>query len=174
MKLLCCSDTHSRPLPQLDETEATAWLHAGDVYNDGYNNKTPKAQLTPDFPTWFGQRKIPVFAVKGNHDCFMSMSFFDLAQNAGGRCLEIEPGTLLLGLGWSGGMFCDLPRESDMAQVCAEAKREWILKSRIGDKTILLTHYPPWIPSLYNYDKNPEVGCSTVSGNWLMKLSPWL
>lgn len=156
MKFLCCSDTHSLLPPPLDETDALAWLHAGDVYHHGFISKGQKLPSALRLVEWIESRKIPVFAVKGNHDCSFDVPFFDKAENATGRSKLLAPGLMLIGLGWSGGAYYDLPTESDMQRICDEARREWLLKSVAGDQYVFLTHYPFWSPNLYEFNSNPE------------------
>jgi Icc-related predicted phosphoesterase len=62
---------------------------------------------------------------------------------------------MLFGIGWSGGMYYDLPTEYDIEKVIESARRELILKSKTGDVFIILTHYPPWIPLFYPHSNNP-------------------
>lgn len=147
LKFNCCSDTHAWFVPALADSDAKAWLHAGDVYDHGRRN-LPE-MMHPKLDAWMAARTIPVHAVKGNHDCSLSAPFFDKFGNASGRCIEIEPGLLLLGIGWAGGIYYDLPTESDILKVCDEIRKEMLLKSNFGDKIIVLTHYPPWSDSLY-------------------------
>lgn len=154
IKLLCCSDTHGSRPPKLDETDATAWLHAGDVYN--LSDLKTSFDDTKDIEGWVKEQKLPVFAVRGNHDCPAKAPFFDNCE-ATGHCFEIAPGLLGLGLGWTGGEFSDLPTERDMQKVVDEAKREWVRKAKSGDQTLILTHYPPWSPTkLFFASFNPE------------------
>lgn len=156
-KMLCCSDTHGKVPPPLDEADATAWLHAGDVYNYGDASKSQKHfSLPAKISEWVDARKVPVFGVRGNHDCPLDAEFFDKCKDSSGRCFEAAPGLLVVGLGWCGGMFYDLPGESEMSEVVAEARREYILKSMPSTKTVVLTHYPPWLPSVYDYESNHE------------------
>jgi len=160
-KFLCCSDTHLLKPPALDEEGATAWLHAGDVYNRGHAGKGSKGLLAQQLDEWMSARKIPVFVVKGNHDCSFDKPFFDKAEHVSGSFSKAAPGVWIMGIGWCGGVFYDLPTERDMQTVCEQAKRQFILKFaqseyNIGDKIILLTHYPPWNSSFYSYNSNPE------------------
>lgn len=157
LKFLCCSDTHAKTPPPLDETDVTAWLHAGDVYSHGHFAKGTKTSPAIErLSLWMSERKIPVYAVKGNHDCSFDVPFFNAAENMTKRCKPIAPHLFLYGLGWHGSAYFDLPTESNMRNVIEEAKREWILRSMPSDKVIILSHYPFWSPTLYSFNSNPE------------------
>lgn len=153
IRLLCCSDTHGVPPPALDETEATGWLHAGDIHNRGHYKK--KENL-PQIKEWMDRNTLPVFSVRGNHDCSLSSEFFSKHADISGQCIEIAPGLIVLGIGWAGEAFYDLPSEIDIKRVCTKAKNDFLLKGKPGDKTIILSHYPPWSRTLFNFDGNPE------------------
>lgn len=159
IKLNCCTDTHSAIPPNLDETDVLAWLHGGDVYSHLFFHKEPATPTFMALKEWVAARKaknVSVYGVKGNHDCSFKMSFFDDAVNITGSCTQIAPKLNLIGLGWSGGAYYDLPTERDMQKVCDEAKRLWIMKSMPGDSTIILTHYPAWRADLYPDAGDPE------------------
>jgi len=155
-KLLSCSDTHLALPPKLDETDATAWLHAGDVYDRCHSTKGQKGVKPQKLLEWFDERKLPVYAVKGNHDCSFDMPFFDKCQNATGRCYEAAPGLLIIGIGWSGGAYYDLPTNREIKEVIEQTRREYTLKSKTGDKVVILTHYPPWAEGMYDYGGDIE------------------
>jgi len=142
--------------PTIDE-EADAWLHAGDVYSHLFFAKSPKTSMSSyKLQDWLVARKKPVYVVKGNHDCSFDMPFFDKAEHVSGRCVQIAPKLNLIGIGWAGGAYYDLPTESNLQQVCEEARREWLLKSMPGDMTVVLTHYPPWRWDLYPGARDPN------------------
>ena len=156
LKFICCSDTHNLVPPAIDETDVHAWLHAGDVFlNCRYEERPKPVEDAAKISAWADERKIPIYAVKGNHDCSMDTEFFDKINHASGRYIELSPGLGLFGLGWHGGAYYDLPTEYDMHKRCDEAKREWLLKSKSGDQYIVLTHYPPWVAALYPDARNP-------------------
>lgn len=155
-KLLCCSDTHLNTPPELDETDATAWLHAGDVYNYGHSGKSSKGIKPQQLMEWVEGCKIPIFAVKGNHDCSFDVPFFDKAIHVSDGCHQIAPGLFVIGIGWAGGVYYDLPMCSDIQKVIKEAKRQYIMKSMPSDKVVILTHYPPWLPNIYDYPGSME------------------
>jgi len=153
MDILCCADSHNAGPPKHAIEFPVAWLHAGDFYHQGNSYKTPKS--SPLIEQWMGI-SVPIFSVKGNHDCFSDMPFFKKSNDVTGSCAEIAPGLMVIGIGWHGGLFYDLPLERDMQKVCIDAKRAYNLKTKLSDQIILLTHYPPWIQTLYAYSKNPE------------------
>ncbi len=156
-KFICCSDTHSGLPPDLDDSDITGWLHAGDVYSHLVFAKSPKASDAGlKLAEWLAAQTKPVYVVKGNHDCSFDMPFFDKAEHLSGRCVQIAPKLNLLGIGWSGGAYYDLPTESNLLKICEEAKREWIMRSMPGDSNIVLTHYPAWRQDLYPAARDPE------------------
>lgn len=155
MKLFLCSDTHGANPPDLQDPDAVAWLHAGDVYHQGSASKEAKAHRFGNLTNWISAQSLPVYAVHGNHDCYFDMPFFQKAERVSGRCIEIAPDLLLAGFGWHGSEFYDLPLERDMQKVCAEVKREWLMRSMPNHKLIFLSHYPPWVPEFYPIE-NPK------------------
>jgi len=150
--IYCCSDTHGRPIPRIQNPGApgySCWLHAGDVYDKGVSTKSPKWPADR-FNGWFDQVDIPVFAVHGNHDCFLDMPFFDKAYSASGNCVRLSDTTVLVGIGWHGSVYYEIPTEKDLEKVCSDAMRQILFKTTSKDRFILLTHYPAYLPELYN------------------------
>jgi Icc-related predicted phosphoesterase len=154
MKLLCCADTHGRILPSFDEGDAVAWLHAGDVANGpdyalDLERVDPRSDplLAPIMP-WFDSRTLPVFMVRGNHDCGDPYQVFTSQRDVTGRVVPIAPRVLLAGIGWCGGRYYDLPRESDLDQVCDDIRRQARRLILPDDNVVLLTHYPPMSPDI--------------------------
>jgi Icc-related predicted phosphoesterase len=161
-KLLCCSDTHGDPPPALDnEDEAVAWLHAGDFYNrlEGRPMKERERNRFGLLSEWLAARKINVFGVHGNHDCSDPCGFSN--RYVDGEIVKIMPGWWVVGVGWHGDRFFELPLERDITEACksvADRAVEMMKAGEIadGDRSILLTHYPPYYPEHYQYDGNPE------------------
>lgn len=150
MKILCCSDTHGKVPGALAEDGAAAWLHAGDFNNMliGKPDKERKHNYFPAMSQWLKSRKIPIFAVHGNHDCCSPSSDYAACCIDKGVA-RLGPGWLVVGLGWSGQYFYDLPLEKDMSEVCL-AVEEQVERMRLrgditsSDKFVVLTHYPPY------------------------------
>jgi len=131
-------------------------LHAGDIYNRG---DLKKAHVVPEMKSiadGIRDIKTPFFLVRGNHDCMDSAGVFSAAHELTGHCNAVAEGIVVVGLGWTGGQFCDLPTERDMKHVCNSAKREFDFKAMPGDKVILLTHYIPWMRNVFVFNGNPE------------------
>lgn len=151
LKFLCCSDTHGEMLPALSAEGAVAWLHAGDVHNKTRRSK--EAKFSEAMAAWASLNNLPVHAVRGNHDCTLQSEFFNKFNDMSGRCEELAPGLMLVGIGWAGGEYYDLPTERDMKAVCDEIRRSLLMKGKPGDRIILLSHYPPWSEKLYDIDE---------------------
>lgn len=127
MKFACVSDTHSWGPPDLGPVDA--WLHAGDIY-DGRCKKLDRR--------WFDIEKL--YIVHGNHD---GNDHHNIMQKCGitTSFVELRPKLWLVGLGWVGERFFELPTERDMADICGEILRQSLLKLQNGDQTIFLSHY---------------------------------
>ena len=144
MKFLCCSDTHGRVPPALDEQGATAWLHAGDVYNCLKLGRKPEGRNDFDkMKSWLAQRPIPVYASAGNHDC-MNPCNFDMCYDV--DIAKITPKLSLVRIGWHNEKFDDIPMESTIAKVVERAMRTAYRSMKDGDHSILLCHWPPSLP----------------------------
>lgn len=152
-RFLCCSDTHGRRPPELDEAGAAAWLHAGDAY-DGptvdLEDDDPDAPdtgwsdpLRPQLGTWVRSRTCVVFAVRGNHDTADPRGFFRAAEDIGhGAVRPAADGIWIAGLGWSGPRCHDLPGDVELSPI-ADAIRFQVCRLPGNARLILLTHYPP-------------------------------
>src|SRR5215217_510440 len=103
-RLLCCSDTHGRAPPPMDDTTATAWLHAGDLY-DGpsvlINDEPPLPgdPIAEMFLAWTRERRAPVYAVHGNHDVADPYRWFAAVTEVDGRVERLGSDLLLVGVG---------------------------------------------------------------------------
>lgn len=148
MRLLCCSDTHGRRPPPLDEDGAIAWLHAGDV-ESGPDVDASMLEVDPRLDpllapvaTWFDSRPIPVHLVRGNHDCVDVYRAFDAGRDVGGRVVPLAPGVWLAGLGWHGERYFELPTDSDLMSALTSLERQLRRLAGPGDAVVLLSHYP--------------------------------
>src|SRR5436309_7450 len=114
-RFLCCSDMHGQAPPVLDENGATAWLHAGGVY-DGWCKPlaeprdplqdVPCADLTgwetcAGVTAWL-RRSIPIFAVRGNDDIHDLHGFFWKCDDLTGSVRLIAENLMVAGIGWCG------------------------------------------------------------------------
>ena len=162
-RLLCCSDTHGRRPPALDEAGATAWLHAGDV-TDG-----PSAVADDDsdplhdplrapVARWFADRTIPVFVVAGNHDTVDDFHAFRAATDATRRVRPVAERLFVAGVGWHGERYFELPLESDLRAVCDQVDRQARRLVMPRDRVILLTHYPPRLPGMRAVERDVPSG----------------
>ena len=152
-RLLCCADTHGRLPPSLPEEGAAAWLHAGDVTDgptaveDGSDPFTDP--LRSDVATWFRGRAPPVFVVRGNHDTVDDFSAFRSASDVTGLVLPVAPRLFVAGVGWHGERYFELPVEADLHAVANSVRRQALRKLGRDDRLVLLTHYPPLMPGMY-------------------------
>lgn len=135
VRLYCLADTHGIPPGPCNESLCDAWLLAGDILDKG--------QISHEMTTWLSNRQRPVYAVMGNHDCGpCSDMIASHCDDVSGRAVEIAPGLLLAGIGWSGVSFFDLPTEADLARVASSVTRSLGYQLRDGVQVILLSHYP--------------------------------
>ena len=139
-----CSDTHGVPPPHFEA--AAAILHAGDVY-DAAAPQAARLAL-PELRRWVVMTRVPVFAVRGNHDYADPAGFFAAANDVSGRVCAIAPGLLVAGIGLAAQRYYDLPGEGDLAVVCRSVARQARRLVTAGDRLILLTHYPPRLPQM--------------------------
>ena len=155
-RLLCCSDTHGEAPPPLDDATASAWLHAGDLYEGptivGRGDDAPPLPGDPiagAFTDWVKARRAPVYAVHGNHDCADPYGWFASVDAVDGRVIRLAENLLLVGIGWHGEVYVEMPREEDLEAVCRQAVRQLHRLARFGDCIVLLTHYPPALAGLF-------------------------
>ncbi|HEX8912833.1 MAG TPA: metallophosphoesterase [Humisphaera sp.] len=164
-RLLCCSDTHGQLPPVLDETGATAWLHGGDVADGptlSGDDSSPFADpLREPIARWFASRPVPVLAVRGNHDTADEFHAFRSADDVTGRVVKVADGLFVAGVGWHGGWYGELPRESDLRPVCDAVERHVRRIVMPSDRLVLLTHYPPRLPGMREMERDVRDG-----GTW--------
>jgi Icc-related predicted phosphoesterase len=161
-RLLCCSDTHGRLPPALDEAGATAWLHAGDVANGPElvaDGSDPLADpLREPVARWFASRPIPVVLVRGNHDTADDFGAFRVAGDATGKVVRLADGLVVTGVGACGERYFELPLESDLRAVCDSVKRQAARLVMPSDRLVLLTHYPPRLPGMRAIERDVRDG----------------
>lgn len=149
MKFLCFSDTHGRvPPANLANTAGDVVLHAGDVYDRLSKGMVPSPK---NLNLWTKAGK-DFYAVRGNHDILDPDGVFSGGQDLTERVVELTPSLYLIGLGWHGERFYELPRESDMATVCSQVVRQAIVRIPTGGQSIIVSHYPAHLPKLFSTD----------------------
>lgn len=164
MKIFCCSDTHGKAPPLYQE--ANLFLHAGDFYNRlgpagkakgiSYKDYINVVNKQAELEEWHKSRNQQMYSVKGNHDVedpFNLLGFSDLTWGVE----RISKDILLIGIGWAGCVYFELPTEQIMQANVQTLKRQIALKSNTGDKFLVLTHYPPYFADLYEKsNQNPD------------------
>ena len=143
IKIACYADLHGK-LPDPPAGLAAVMI-AGDALSYGRAG-FPKEE-DGDFSRW-AKKKGGIFAVKGNHDC--PPNCLSGSEDVTGKCLQVVPGISVVGIGWAGRDFFDLPLEGDMEPVCNVAAHQTVnnmLEQEDPDRLILLTHYPPLLDS---------------------------
>lgn len=165
MKILCCSDTHGKAPPV--HPDADMILHAGDVYNHlGHTGKKNPLGVTykeyialannkDQMMNWRKDWLKPVHFVRGNHDVediYSVMKFTDQT----GAVERLSDNLLLVGIGWSGMLYYELPTERIINDVCVRLQRLIAMKHKEGDRFVVLTHYPPYFEGLYDNKQDPE------------------
>jgi Icc-related predicted phosphoesterase len=151
LKFICLSDTHAQVPPKADERDVTAWLHAGDFCNMGL--KTADYARLRRIEIWAKQRRVPILAVLGNHDCGHGTDFLrKCAHDITGKVVQVAPHFFVAGIGWCGIRFFDLPDEAALRPVCEKVLTRARFEMSAGDHCILLTHYPAYLPLLFPCD----------------------
>lgn len=146
MKLFCMSDTHGGPPPAkaLSLPHGTVMLHAGDFYNEG------STKVHSDWTKVIGgDTGNDILMVRGNHDCVETdfIKGHDLTMGFS----RVEK-TWIVGLGWCGREYNQLPPESLMTKLVLRLLDACSNTFKDGDRSILVTHYLPTGP----YFKNCE------------------
>jgi Icc-related predicted phosphoesterase len=166
-RILCYSDTHGNPPGHLDPADAVALLHGGDFYRGQILRHVVARDSTEEdreelrrvtHLQWLESAKLPVFGVRGNHDVADPLGVFSHVTDVSGSVVQIAPRLFVVGIGWHGEQFFDLPREIDIERVCNTMRRAVLRKTTAADRLILLTHYPGRFPELFG-----EQNCS---GTW--------
>ena len=134
MQVLCCADTHGFP-PRASAASALCWLHAGDALD--YCN--PQSTMTD----WAKSQATPVYAVRGNHDCKDPYGFFGAVREVSGNVVRIAEKLVLVGVGWHGESYIDIPKDSDLQPVCNRILNKITAEVQSGDRFVVLSHYPP-------------------------------
>lgn len=158
--LLICSDTHETvptAHPQSPDPDPICWLHAGDFYlnkdiastDDDAGAEyadTIGALEGGEAYQWFKGNKLPIYAVRGNHDGHDAWGFFHSVHDVTGKVMHLQPKLLLAGLGWHGRNYNDLPNDAAFAGISAAISRAVNKERQPGDMLILLSHYPAFAP----------------------------
>lgn len=121
--------------------DVDAILHAGDISNDG--------DLS-EFGQWAKLQSAPVYAVRGNHDVgAFPVRLADCCTDVTGRAVRLGPSLLLAGIGSDlpAHRIGDLPTEEDVRHCASRACRRAAEVRQPSDRLVLLTHFPPYLPS---------------------------
>lgn len=147
-RLLCCSDTHGRVPPMINDVGYDAWLHAGDLCvgseaSDLYSEEDPSLDpILSEVANWYRTRHAPVYFVEGNHDVVDLYHAAESAVNLTGKILKIAEGLFVAGIGWHGQRHYELPFEADLQRCCDDVLRSG-RRLAAADRIVLLMHYPP-------------------------------
>ena len=155
------TDTHGVAPPTAGR--ADAWLHGGDVV-DGY---TASPMDVPEFEQW-AERCGRVLVVRGNHDAHLQPALEHALPAIDGACVEVE-GVNVVGVGWRGDVYSDLPGERELKRVTDAARRA--VRGRRGP-TVLLSHYPPTSANGVLGRPVPDGWCSGVIDELIRDLRP--
>lgn len=153
-RFTCSSDTHGHRPPESAHGPVSAWLHAGDVY-DGPAILADDEEPMPGDPiaepirAWLRSREAPVYGVHGNHDAADPYRWFASIEPVDGRVARIAPKLVVVGIGWNGEKYYELPGESDLRRVCDSVRRQVLRLTMPSDRVVLLTHYPPRLSGLF-------------------------
>jgi Icc-related predicted phosphoesterase len=93
--------------------------------------------------------------VHGNHDCEDPEAIFS-KHGITGSIKQLADDVFVVGLGWHGQYYYDLPREMDLKNVASSLARQAISHVPNGSRIIILTHYPALMPEIFRYHGNPE------------------
>ena len=170
-ELCLCSDTHESLPTAAPAPQALCWLHAGDFYNNR-DQASAIDDSDADFTDtigeleggeiyqWFKKSRIPLFAVRGNHDGDDAWGFFRKARDISGKIVRLAPKLLAAGIGWHGRNYNDLPSHADFSDASSALSREILKKRKPDDLLILLTHYPISAP-----ERRAKANCSSECGS---------
>lgn len=139
-RILCFSDTHGTP-PIMPKSSHDVVMHAGDFYDRCHRHRM--TSISSELRHWIQERQKPIFAVRGNHDCRDDDGLWNVAKDPNGNCMQVAPGLWVVGVGWSGRVYYELPGEEEIRRSCVENVESAIRTVKKGDKMIVLSHYPP-------------------------------
>lgn len=131
MKFGIISDTHGRNPPQAD---VPFWLHAGDIYN--LYRRTYRSE-------WSNKN---FYIVKGNHDGDDYLNLFK-ENNITNTVLKLDK-YWIVGIGWAGQTYQEqymIPTNFGLSKICKDVLEKCLQNFKDGDRSILITHYPPLI-----------------------------
>lgn len=138
--LACCSDTHGT-VPPLLSGNISAWLHGGDVYEGAEPTRG-----TAELRAWLSRQTVPVLAVRGNHDVVDTADVFANGRDITAAIQRISEGLFVAGIGWHGERYYEVPTQNNMDELCGRLQLQIMNEVGIGDRLILLTHYPADVP----------------------------
>ena len=155
--LLICSDTHETAPAVAPTPQAICWLHAGDFYlnrdvataddeADAEYAETMGQLEGGEAYEWFKHAKLPMYTVRGNHDGDDAWGFFRTTSDITGKVVRLAPQLLIVGLGWHGRHYTDLPSNRDFQRACAAVGQGVRRLKAPADWLILLSHYPVYPP----------------------------
>lgn len=142
MNIFCCSDTHGKPFRIPDDADLV--LHGGDFYDKGYRGSysTKGMEELEEVVSSMRESEKRCLAVRGNHDCIDPLGFFEDNDVSGDVC-QVGDSLHVVGLGWHGDRFYELPNEKIMSGACRQLVGKCLRVMKEGDQSILLTHFPP-------------------------------
>ena len=149
--LACCSDTHGTVPPPLLGGSIAAWLHAGDVYEG-----SEPARGTEELRAWLIARKLPVLAVRGNHDVMDAAEFFQHANDITEAVKKIAERLGVAGIGWHGSQYDEVPSQDEMDRLCYIIQQKILHQVGLKDRVVIMTHYPADVPDAPNWPGGGE------------------
>jgi Icc-related predicted phosphoesterase len=179
-RLMCCSDTHGKAPPVPQGAPVHAWLHAGDAYEGptiAHDDEEPLPgdPIAEPMRAWLRTCGAPIYGVHGNHDVADPYGWFGSIEAVDRRVARLAPRLVIVGIGWNGEKYYELPGESDLQRVCNSARRQVLRLTLPSDRIVLLTHYPPRMPGLFpmKHSTATEPGSEAVA-NFLREVRPVL
>ena len=151
--LLVCTDTHTRMrLPDIDSAQALAWLHGGDFYmrrGESRGKRPVGSEGIKGFgakkaamEAWLTRTRVPVYAVRGNHDVRDPWGFFKACHDISGSVAQLTGSLYVAGIGWYADQFFQLPSEGDLDAVCEVLAEQLRGRRDAVHSLIVLSHYP--------------------------------
>lgn len=105
---------------------------------------------------WTKAQAVPVFAVRGNHDCKDYWNVLGSWEEIGGRVVRVADRLFVAGIGWSGSRYFETPMESDLEPECEMIRRQARRCIMPSDSLVLVTHYPALLPDLFPWPHKTE------------------